>query len=147
YLSQLKTMVAAQGPAAVPPLIPVPAAFPSELTARYRTMSVADPTRVETMIAELETLETSQAQVRAARARGLGRIPVRVLSHGQPQSVPGQPDEVNRDYETAWQQLQSELAALSPRGRQLSVPAAGHLIHHDQPEAVVAAIRDVLAEA
>ncbi len=145
YLGQLKAVVAAQGPEAVPPLMPIPPAFPPDLAARYRAVAVADPSRVDTMLAELQALETSQAQVRAARRRGLGRLPVRVLSHGLAQSVPGMSADVNREYEAVWQGLQAELAALSPRGEHRRVPGTGHLIHHDQPPAVVAAIRAVLA--
>jgi pimeloyl-ACP methyl ester carboxylesterase len=147
HLAQLKATVAAQGPEAAPTVVSMPPALSPDLAARYKAVSVADPTRVDTMIAELENLEASQAQVRAARSPGLGEIPLVVLSHGQAQVVPGMPDEVNRDYEATWQQMQAELAALSPHGRRVVVPAAGHMIHHEHPERVVDAIREVVAEA
>jgi pimeloyl-ACP methyl ester carboxylesterase len=146
-LGQVRDLVAAQGPAATPPLVPVPARLPAATADMYRTMAVADPTRLDTMIAELGSLENSQDQVRAARATGLGNLPLVVLSHGQAQAVPGMPDDVNAAYEAAWQTMQTELAALSTNGRRQVVEQAGHMIHHDQPEMVVDAIRAVVEQA
>lgn len=42
--------------------------------------------------------------------------------------------------------MQRDLAGRSPRGRQVIAEKSGHLIHHDQPELVVAAVREVVAE-
>ncbi|NWG75008.1 MAG: hypothetical protein HXY24_10440, partial [Rubrivivax sp.] len=85
--------------------------------------------------------------VRAARDRGLGDIPLIVLSHGVPQAIPGLPDEVNRGYEAAWQQMQIELAAQSTNGRRLVVEGAGHMIHHERPDVVIEAIRQIVTAA
>lgn len=145
-LAQVRDLVAAQGSSAAPPLVPVPARLSAETANMYRTVAVADATRLDTMIAELASLETSQDQVRAARAKGLGNLPLVVLSHGQAQAVPGMPDEVNAAYEAAWQAMQAELAALSTKGRRQVVDQAGHMIHHDQPEVVVDAIRSVVEQ-
>jgi pimeloyl-ACP methyl ester carboxylesterase len=146
-LRQVQDLVAAQGPAAAPPLHAIPARLDPATAELYRAMAVADATRLDTMIAELEALETSQDQVRTARAVGLGELPLRVLSHGRPQPVPGMPDDVNAAYEAAWQAMQAELAALSPNGRRTVARDSGHMIHHDQPELVAAAIRGVVAQA
>jgi hypothetical protein len=99
------------------------------------------------MIAELSALQESRSQLRSARDRGLGDIPVIVLSHGIPQSIPGLPDEVNREYEAAWQQMQIELAAQSSNGQRFAVEGAGHMIHHDRPDQVVAAIQQIVTAA
>lgn len=114
------------------------------VAAAYRARSVFDTSRIETMMAELEGLDASQDEVRAVRPAGLDDIPLVALSHGQPQSIPGMPDEVNQAYETAWQEMQGELAALSTRGRHQVVEGSGHAIHHDRPDVVVAAIREVV---
>lgn len=42
--------------------------------------------------------------------------------------------------------MQRDLVSRSPRGRQVIAEKSGHLIHHDQPELVVNAIREVVAE-
>lgn len=43
-----------------------------------------------------------------------------------------------------WQTLQSELLSLSSNARMQMVPGAGHDIHRDKPEAVIAAIESLL---
>ncbi len=144
-LQQRRATVAAEGP--LPSMFPAPAQLPADIVEKYQTLITEDATRLDTMIAELAALEESRAQVRTARDRGLGDIPLIVLSHGIPQAIPGLPDEVNRAYEAAWQQMQIELAAQSSNGQQLLVEGAGHMIHHDRPEQVVAAIRQVVEAA
>lgn len=54
---------------------------------------------------------------------------------------------VNAAYEATWQSMQGELAALSSRGRHVVVEGSGHNIHHDRPDAVIAAIREVVEMA
>src|SRR5690606_9403536 len=95
-------------------------------------------------MAESEGLDASQDEVRAARPAAPSDMPLVVLSHGVPQAIPGLPEDVNAAYEAAWQQMQRELAARSARGRHVVVEGSGHNIHHDRPDAVVAAIREVV---
>lgn len=146
-MGQLRDIVADQGPDAAPPLFAIPDSFPPDIAAAYRHRSVRDSSRIETMMAEFEGLDASQDEARAARGVGLGDMPLAVLSHGLAQVIPGVADEVNEGYETAWQAMQGELAAQSSRGRHVIVEGSGHNIHHDQPAAVVAAIRDVVEAA
>lgn len=143
-MGQLRDLVAAQGPEAAPPLFPIPDSFPAGIAAAYRRRSVADPSRIATMMAEFEGLDASQDEVRAERDAGLGDMPLVILSHGAPQAIPGMPDEVNAAYEAAWQTMQAELVALSSRGRHVAVEGSGHNIHHDRPNVVVAAVREVV---
>ena len=66
-----------------------------------------------------------------AGPRALGSRPMVVLtSEGMP---------------TSWMSFQDDLALLSSNSVQAVVKGAGHEIHLDKPEAVVAAIRDVVA--
>jgi pimeloyl-ACP methyl ester carboxylesterase len=150
-LRQVRDAVAAHGPSAAPPLHAIPARLSPELAEMYRTLAVADASRLDTMIAELESLETSQDQVRKRAARAaqphLGALPLRVLSHGVAQPVPAMPDDVNRAYEASWQAMQAELATLSTTGQREVAEQSGHMIHHDQPERVAAAIRAVVDQA
>lgn len=130
HLRQLQELATAQGPEAAPPLLAMPSRFPAEAAAHYRALLANRPARLETMIAELEAMELSRAQVRAARHVGLGDRPLAVLSHGIAQSVPTMPDDVNQAYEEAWQTMQVELAAQSSRGERAVAGQSGHMVHH-----------------
>jgi pimeloyl-ACP methyl ester carboxylesterase len=140
-LRSVRDLVALQGPDAAPRLVAAPALMDAETAHVYGFMATADATRLDTAIAELDHLEQTQEQVRSARRSLLGDLPLTVLSHGVPQNVPGMPDDVNQAYEEIWQAMQVEIANLSSRGQRLVVENSGHMIHHDQPQAVVDAIR------
>jgi pimeloyl-ACP methyl ester carboxylesterase len=149
-LIQMSQTIRDQGSTGLTPLVIPPAGFDNDLAAIYVTQSVAQPAGPLTMAGELEELETTQAQVRTALANSghppLKNMPLRVLSHGIPQAIPGLPDEINQAYEKAASVMQEEMAKQSRRGRRLIVENAGHMIHHDQPEAVVKAIRSIFEE-
>jgi len=78
---------------------------------------------------------------RTRTAHVLGDLPLIVLSRGLPQdsSPAGQSgeEEHNRD--------QAALVALSRTGKQVVARRSGHHIPLDEPDLVVAAIRDVIA--
>lgn len=131
----------------IPAPVSVPAAMPPELAESYLFMAKASPVHFDTMIAELEQLETTQDQVRAMRGHGLGDLPLFVISHGIPQALPGVAEQVNQDYETSWQQMQAEITAESTAGVRLIAAHSGHMIQHDQPGLVVDAIRRVVEMA
>jgi pimeloyl-ACP methyl ester carboxylesterase len=42
-----------------------------------------------------------------------------------------------------WRGAHADLAALSPRGRQIVLPHTGHLVQIDRPEAVAEAVEDL----
>jgi pimeloyl-ACP methyl ester carboxylesterase len=86
---------------------------------------------------------TSERQTRVALRRSpLRPMPLVVLAHGRPEPAPpGWPGE---EVERLWQQLQRELADLVPGGRLVIATQSGHDIHHEQPELVLDAIRDVV---
>jgi pimeloyl-ACP methyl ester carboxylesterase len=76
----------------------------------------------------------------------LGEMPLVVLS------VTDQPAEVKKllsaedaeQLQVVSEELQAELAALSPNGRHVRVPDCGHYIQIERPDAVVDAIRAVV---
>ena len=74
-------------------------------------------------------------------------IPLIVLSHGQTQRVPGLSEEISREFEQTWQQMQAGLAAQSSHGKRIVAEKSGHLIQLDQPELVIDAIRQVVEAA
>jgi pimeloyl-ACP methyl ester carboxylesterase len=91
---------------------------------------------------EIGAIEASLEQTaRAADLAGplpLGDAPVVILSRGRPE----EPSELS-EYETALD-LHRDLLRMSSRSRHRVVDGSGHFIQVDRPEAVVAAIREVV---
>jgi len=91
---------------------------------------------------EFANFDISAAQVRMAGT--LPQVPLVVISRGRrvwPETPMGDA------LEQAWADLQAELAASIPGGRQIHAERSGHLVHLDQPELVAGAVREVLQEA
>jgi hypothetical protein len=84
--------------------------------------------------------------MRAANITTLGDIPLIVLRHGAEQPMMASP-EVVQALEDTFERLQVEMAALSSNGKLVVAERSGHAIHLDQPELVVAAIREVVTAA
>ena len=80
----------------------------------------------------------SDAQVRAHRA--FPAVPLVALKHGISFDPGGEPDP---RVERMWGALQRANAARSPRGRVVLAPRSHHRIAENQPEVVVAAIRQI----
>lgn len=84
----------------------------------------------------------------AERAAGFGDRPLIVLTRGNAQ-MPPNPSAMDREwiaYEQIWMhEIQPKLARLSTRGLQVIVERSGHRIHEDAPDAVIAAIAEILA--
>jgi pimeloyl-ACP methyl ester carboxylesterase len=106
--------------------------------ARQRMIAVphrlVDPERVD--------IWTSERPTRVALRRSPIRpMPLVVLAHGHPDDPPPPYVELEEPF---WRQLQRELARLVPEGRLVVATESGHDIHHEQPELVLDAIRDVV---
>jgi pimeloyl-ACP methyl ester carboxylesterase len=94
---------------------------------------LVDPERVDIWTSERQTR-------RALRRSPIRPMPLVVLAHGHPD-----PDTPFVELEEPfWRQLQRELADLVPGGRLVVATESGHDIHHDQPQLVLDAIRDVV---
>jgi len=89
----------------------------------------------------------SIAQVRAANWHR--DIPLVVLTRGSATLNPNDyaVPSLAPKFEQLRLELQKELVSRSSRGRQIIAEKSGHNIHRDQPELVVAAIRQVVREA
>ncbi len=81
----------------------------------------------------------------AARTDTLGNRPVVVLSAGISLEMPNVSEEGSAAMREVWLELHEELAALSTNSDHRIIEGAGHYIHWDRPEEVMAAIRDVVA--
>jgi pimeloyl-ACP methyl ester carboxylesterase len=99
-------------------------------------------------VSENSSFEVGNAELRAARAT-FGDVPLIVLSRGLSQyAVPGKPESaLSRAMEAENRAIHKDIAALSTRGSHRVVPGSHHVIHAEQPEAVVKAIDDVLNNA
>ena len=95
-----------------------------------------------------ETLDfaaASAAMGEAAAARPLGPVPLAVIAHGQPFGLTeedlGFPPEA---LERAWRAAQEGLARLAPGARFVVATESAHYVQLQQPELVIAAIREVV---
>jgi pimeloyl-ACP methyl ester carboxylesterase len=95
--------------------------------------------------------EESSFDDSADQARGAGTLsnkPVIVLTAGASTDIPGVPKEDSDEFFAQWVgELQPRLAHLSSRGRQIVLLNSHHLIPFEQPQAIVAAVQDVIADS
>jgi hypothetical protein len=94
----------------------------------------------------------SAAQVQAALSEGpppaLGDLPLVVLTRSPRSNMaPFLPPEIAAAAGPVWQALQADLAGLSSNGAHVRAEQGGHSLHLQEPELVMAAIRQVLAAA
>jgi len=82
-------------------------------------------------------------------AGSFGNLPLIVLTAGKlpDESPPGMTPELEAEVSKVWSELQVELTALSTSGEQRVIDDATHYIQYDNPDAVIQAIRDVLASS
>jgi pimeloyl-ACP methyl ester carboxylesterase len=119
---------------------------PPDLAAARLAM-LTSATYWRTAVAESEYDQAEDSALRAARCP-FGALPLVVLTRGvSPFAVPGQPQSaLNKAFEAENRQIHRELAQLSTRGRERVVPGAAHAIQIQQPQAVVAAVDEVLGQ-
>lgn len=101
---------------------------------------------LKTVAAETIAVEENYAAVRAAHITTLGEMPLIVLTAPEQFTalegrVPAQDLEYLRNVVS---ELQVELSALSPNGKQVMVKGSGHHIQVDRPQVVIDAIREVV---
>ncbi len=96
----------------------------------------------EGVLAEARAVDAMSEQ--AGRTGSLGDRPVVVLTAGVTRPIPGVSKEGNAAMRRTWLELHRELAGLSTNSDHRIVEDSAHYIHWDQPDTVVAAIRDVV---
>ncbi|WP_068876279.1 MULTISPECIES: alpha/beta fold hydrolase [unclassified Phenylobacterium] len=122
-----------------PPKIPgYPEALNEVLAAMY-----LDPVFARTGISEAESMSAVNADQIAAEQRAYGPVPLVVLTATQR----GEADspELCQDLQKVWLAAHREIVALSSEGRLVEVEGADHGMQYGKPDAVVAAIEDVVA--
>lgn len=75
-------------------------------------------------------------------------LPLVVIASGKPhaQEMPELPQEAALAFDQAWDDMQRDLATLSTRGRHLTATRSGHYVHWDEPDLVVQAIQQIVAD-
>lgn len=130
----------------IPPLRPSPIpptkGLPDDIAQTEWVLRVTGGRHTAVMLEEFEAIIHNPPP----KLDSLGEIPVVVISHGLPQSMPNFPPETNAAYDQVWQELQTELAALSPNGRRIVAENCDHDIHIENPQLVIKAIEDVLTQ-
>ena len=123
--------------------------FPEATLETYKAVILSDTRYFETVAEEYTSIEESLAQVRAAQPTTLGDMPLVVLTRGlsPDPNLPGLSDEDAQQAEAVWNELQTEMVALSSNGKQVIAEESGHLVQVDQPELVIDAIGDVVEAA
>lgn len=116
--------------------------------AAARLANVGSAAYWDDMVAGAKSGDAGDAELRAAR-RPFGDLPLVVLARGvSPYAVPGKPQSaLNKATEAENLAIQKEVAALSTRSSLHVVAGASHIIQADRPDAVVAAVGEVLDRA
>jgi pimeloyl-ACP methyl ester carboxylesterase len=100
--------------------------------------------RLQARVSEQENVWfTSADQVRAAY-RPLGDIPIIVLTHAASARGPAETQEQRDAKNQLWIDLHDQIAAMSTRGKRLTVDNAGHYIQMDQPQVVIDSILEIV---
>ena len=85
----------------------------------------------------------------AASRRSYGAMPMIVLTRGD--YARGMPAEATAEdiaaFKTTWRQMHEEMRLLSSVGERREIAGSGHYIQLDQPQAVIAAVDEVVAAA
>jgi pimeloyl-ACP methyl ester carboxylesterase len=92
------------------------------------------------MVSEREAMPATLDE--AGAYRNLGTRPVVVLTHGKP--TPDMSKAEAEKFDKTWLELQKNMATWSSHGTQRTISDAGHYIPNDDPDAVIAAIREVV---
>ncbi len=110
--------------------------------AQWATFAQAPADGADATIESID-IDASSGQMRdAAAAAPLRPMPLAVVTHGRPWDWP--PDYPAAALEAVWPPLQEELAALTPDARLVVAEESGHFIPGDEPDVVIAAIRQVV---
>lgn len=116
--------------------------LPDDVLAQYRAVAVSTD-YFQTGIAENEAFENNLTRIRAANIH-LGDIPLKVISRGYWDPMPGFSDTENQQAWQTWQEMQSELLSLSSNSNQVIAEHSEHSIQLQQPEIVIDALQEIV---
>ncbi len=101
------------------------------------------------LLSETQEMDGTDSQELATARRSYGDMPLIILTQPPegPDAYPGLTAAQVKAMNALWSQMHDELAMLSSRGVNRTVPNTGHYIQRDRPEVVVAAVQEVIAAA
>jgi pimeloyl-ACP methyl ester carboxylesterase len=114
-----------------------------DATVSYLLPTMTGPGRWRAMVSEIAVSASPNETMNVS----FGNLPLIVLTHGAPLRLPMDTDASFAARTAMIVRAHEAIAAQSTRGRDIVVPGAGHYIQNDKPEAVAAAITQVLAQA
>jgi pimeloyl-ACP methyl ester carboxylesterase len=94
--------------------------------------------------AERETFRESAALAKNAQLSN--DLPLIVISHDPDLRDESLPVNVDRDTNTAWEQMQEELSNLSVSGTRIVAKRSGHYIQNDRPDVVIRAVHEMVEQ-
>ncbi|MBP2421446.1 alpha/beta fold hydrolase [Microbacterium imperiale] len=105
----------------------------------------ASPTYFATQREEADLIGPTE---QALRDQDLGALPVRIITRGLPQdyAAAGIDAGTGAELERIWQDGQRRMLALSTDSRLVVAERSGHLVPAEQPEIIVAQVRELLGE-
>lgn len=120
----------------------VPADAPPELADMY--IHSQTPAYASAMDREFTAMPALSSDLLDREKRSLGAMPFVLLSRDPTRQNPAYDAEENNAREQLWLQMHVEMMDLSSDSQLQVVPHAGHLIQFDRPDAVIAAITDMV---
>jgi len=107
---------------------------------------LADASENDSFLPPTVTEKSPDQNALEAVTQGFGDKPLIVLTSSKPIIGAGLKPEWSAAVDQAWKAGHDKLAALSTRGSNTVVPDSAHTIQHDQPQAVIDAVKKALAE-
>ena len=120
-----------------------PHGYPAEFADRYRESQSA--AHFATTLSERESFDALDSDEVVSERRSFGDMPLIVLTAGS--GMDGLPVEHAADIAKLWGRMHDEVAGLSTKGVNRTIDGAHHYIHGDRPEAVIAAVNEVVRAA
>jgi pimeloyl-ACP methyl ester carboxylesterase len=96
-------------------------------------------------LSERQNVSYASAEQAHATRKDFGDMPIIVLTHAPHAKAPDETQEQGDQRTLLWEELHSQLAAMSTRGINVIVPNAGHYMQFDRPQVVIDAVNQAIA--
>ena len=124
---------------------PASKSLPEAINVRHRAHQLTAGYQ-HTAASELQSLDLSSREVEANQ-KPYGTMPLIVMTAGKSNSNPDLSPAEQAKLDATWIALHQQVAKLSKKGQHRTVPDASHFIPKDDPDAVVAAIDELIRQA
>ncbi len=122
-----------------------PSGLPPDVVAAYFAY-YQSPAMYREAASEQENFQRGSDELVSAR-RPYGDMPLIVLTGADTTKDPPSPEAIVQARAKVWRQMHDEMAALSSRGQHRVVDGSGHYIQFQQPQVVIDAVNEVVADA